>query len=85
LGGGGDSYLSRGSTGRTVPRNAAEAKAMEKVMQNPSAGRQLEIKLKDPRWPSSEGWVKMTQRINSIEIHYVWNKALSVYGDFKFK
>jgi filamentous hemagglutinin len=39
----------------------------------------------DTRWHQDDGWVKMSQNVNGVEIHYVWNKILCVYDDFKIK
>ncbi|MCK4261353.1 MAG: hypothetical protein KAX49_20450, partial [Halanaerobiales bacterium] len=78
--------LGRGSTGRAIPTSLNEQYAMEQVMSNPNAGNILRsIKMTDPRWPSSEGWVKMTQNINGIEIHYLKNIIMGLFDDFKFK
>ncbi len=82
--------VSRGSTGRTTPNDLTEKLAMEQVQSNPSAGIQLtNIHLKDPRWPESEGWVKMQQVVatskGNINIHYVYNTVLNIFDDFKFK
>ncbi len=84
-----NSYNSRGSTGRTEPANLCEQLAMEQVKSNPDAGTPLtKIGLNDPRWPSSEGWVKMQQIVptskGDINIHYVYNQTLGVFDDFKF-
>ncbi len=81
---------SRGSTGRTTPKNLTEKLSMEQVQSNPSAGKTLtNIHLNDPRWPESEGWVKMQQIVptsqGNINIHYVYNTVLHIYDDFKFK
>lgn len=54
-------------------------------MSNPAAGRQLPIKMTDPRWPASDGWVKMSQNVNGVEIHYVLNTRTGEVDDFKFK
>jgi len=52
------------------------------------------FKMTDPRWPAEEGWEKVSKEINTvrlggekikIEIHYLWNKTLNIYDDFKFK
>ena len=82
--------ISRGSSGRTEPNNLTEKLAMEQVRSNPSAGVQLtKITLNDPRWPSSEGWVKMQQIVptskGDVNIHYVYNPILGIFDDFKFK
>ena len=81
---------SRGSTGRTEPANLREKLAMEQVKSNPLAGTPLtKLTLNDPRWPSSEGWVKMQQIVptsqGNINIHYVYNQAMQIFDDFKFK
>lgn len=39
----------------------------------------------DKRWPESDGWVKVSQRINGIEIHFVHNTKTGHVDDFKFK
>ena len=62
---------------------------MDEVKSNPSIGTPLtKITMNDPRWPSSEGWVKMQQivptREKNICIHYVYNHTLNMYDDFKF-
>ena len=63
---------------------------MEQVKSNPSAGQPLtNFALNDPRWPATEGWVKMQQLFKTsqgqINIHYVYNEILNVFDDFKFK
>ena len=81
--------ISRGSTGRTQPVNLREQLAMEQVKSNPSAGHLLDITMNDPRWPASEGWIKMQQIVptsqGNINIHYVYNQTLKIFDDFKFK
>ncbi|UTR15005.1 hypothetical protein MM221_21160 [Salipaludibacillus sp. LMS25] len=77
--------LGRGSTGRTTPNNLNEKLAMEEVMSNPTTGNVLPIRMTDSRWPSSEGWVKMSKNVNGIEIHYVRNARTGQVDDFKFK
>ena len=86
-GGGGKGILplGRGSTGRTTPNSLGEKLSMEQAMSNPTAGRQLPIPMTDPRWPRSEGWVKMAQNINGVEVHYVRNTKTGQVDDFKFK
>jgi filamentous hemagglutinin len=39
----------------------------------------------DPRWSADDGWVKMGQTVNGVEIHYVFNPRTGVADDFKFK
>ncbi len=76
---------SRGSTGRTGPRDLKEQLAMEQVQANPGAGKKLPLQMNDPRWPASDGWVKMSQNVNGVEVHYVENTTTGQVDDFKFK
>ena len=76
---------SRGSTGRTEPNNLYEQLAMEAAKADPLSGRILRINMTDSRWLAEEGWIKMSQRINGIEVHYVYNKELGLFDDFKFR
>jgi hypothetical protein len=46
-------------------------------------GQELPINMSDSRWPGSEGWVKMQQKVNGVNIQYVRNG--SFVDDFKFK
>lgn len=79
-------YVSRGSTGRIEPHNLKEKLAMDQVRANPLEGAmQLPIRMTDPRWPEAEGWVKMANNVNGVEIHFVYNNILQVVDDFKFK
>jgi hypothetical protein len=76
---------SMGSTGRNAPVNLNEKLALEQAISNPTAGRQLPVPMTDKRWPAADGWVKMSQNINGIEIHYVRNTKTGAVDDFKFK
>lgn len=59
---------------------------MKEAMSNPQNGTVLEIvKMNDSRWPKSEGWEKISQKIGDVEIHFVRNKFASLVDDFKFK
>jgi len=40
--------------------------------------------MNDSRWPAADGWVKMAQNINGVEIHYVRNTITGAVDDFKF-
>lgn len=73
------------ATGRYVPNNLKEQLAMEQAVSNPAAGRRLPIPMTDPRWPAAEGWVKMSQNVRGVEIHYVMNVNTGAIADFKFK
>jgi hypothetical protein len=77
--------LGLGSTGRNTPVNLNEKLALEQAISNPTAGRQLPVPMTDKRWTASDGWVKMSQNINGIEIHYVRNTKTGAIDDFKFK
>jgi hypothetical protein len=90
--GGEGKVLGRGSTanpskGSTLPRNLREQLAIEQAMSNPTAGKVLAVPMTDPRWPASEGWVKMQQMIypggDPINVHYVYNKITGAMDDFK--
>jgi hypothetical protein len=73
------------STGRTTPVNLTEQFAMKQAISNPQAGMRVPITMSDPRWPAKDGWMKMRQNINGVEIHYVLNKLTGIAEDFKFK
>jgi len=76
--------LGLGSTGRAAPANLTEQLAMEQAMSNPAAGTRVPFRMTDPRWPESDGWVKMAQNVNGVEIHYVRNPVAGLVDDFKF-
>ncbi|EXU75337.1 VENN motif pre-toxin domain-containing protein, partial [Erwinia mallotivora] len=80
-----ETQLGRGSTGRTEANSLQEKLAIEQALSNPEAGRQLPIPMTDKRWPREDGWVKMAQNINGVEIHYVRNTNTGQVDDFKFK
>lgn len=73
------------STGRTAAGGSNEQRAMDLVQENPEYGNQLPTVMRDPRWPASDGWVKMEQSVNGVEIHYVWNTNTRQAADFKYK
>lgn len=60
---------------------------MEQVKSNPLQGaRQLgSVKMTDPRWPGTDGWIKMANNVNGVEIHFVYNPRYRLFDDFKFK
>lgn len=75
------------STGRTEPKNLNEQLAMEEVMANPSGVTPPRIpKMSDTKnnLLHEEGWVKRTQNVNGVEIHYVENINSKEVIDFKF-
>ena len=82
----------KGSTGRTIPKNLNEQMAMHQVQSNPLKGAvdmsklsKRPIIMSDSRWPASKGWIKMSNNVNGIEIHFVYNKKTGAFDDFKFK
>jgi RHS repeat-associated protein len=85
-GGGGGSSASSAQTGRG-PENLKEQLAAEQAASNPKAGRPLNLRngMSDPRWPGSQGWVKMSQNINGVEVHYNFNTVTEAVADVKIK
>ena len=92
--GGPTTILGRGSTARlssgtTLARNLREQLAIDQVISHSTAGRVLGITMTDPRWPASDRWVKMSQRVYSggregpIEVHYVRNTITGALDDLK--
>ncbi|MCR8843766.1 hypothetical protein NQ117_08705 [Paenibacillus sp. SC116] len=73
------------SRGGHQPTNLKEQLAMEESMSNPAAGKTLEGKNTDPRWPASEGWLKKAQNVNGVEVHYHYNPKTREIDDFKIK
>lgn len=62
---------------------------MRQAQTSPLDGKVIMSDLKDPRWLSSDGWVKMQQTFNFYDgtkatIHYVINHTLKLIDDFKF-
>ncbi|NGX56746.1 MAG: putative deoxyribonuclease RhsC [Candidatus Anoxychlamydiales bacterium] len=77
--------LERGSTGRIRAKSWKERKAMMEVMKNYKDGKVLPIEMTDKRWPSKNGWEKIAQNIDGVEIHFVRNRFTGLVDDFKFK
>jgi len=84
LGAGSTANLSKGTT---LARNLREQLAIEQAAANPAAGSQLRLNMTDPRWPGSQGWVKMQQVIEPggapINVHYLRNTVSGLIDDFK--
>lgn len=77
-------------TGRYVGANLTEQLAMRQAMASPGMGLDLTVKrvfLNDARngWTASNGWVKMSQNINGVEIHHNYNWITKATADWKFK
>ena len=76
------------STGRVTPKDLKEQLAMGEVKSNP-------LGTTSPRMPKmsdtknnllhEDGWVKRTQNVNGVEIHYVENIKTNETLDYKFK
>jgi RHS repeat-associated protein len=75
---------SRGSTGR-APANLHEQLALKSAQSDPGAGKQLAMRdpMRDSRWSATDGWVKMAQNVNGVEIHYVYNTKTHATDDWK--
>ena len=76
------------STGRTIAKNLTEQLAMEQVKSSLTKGRILKsVIINDAKngWYAKDGWVKMAQNVNGVEIHYLWNTITQIAVDFKFK
>lgn len=61
--------------------------AIEQAMGSAAQGTHLPLMMTDPRWPASEGWVKMQQIIKPggepINVHYLYNIGNGAIDDFK--
>lgn len=73
-----------GSTGRVAPGNLTEQLAMTEVRSAPAGQQLTRVVMTDARWPAADGWVKMSQNVNGVEIHYVRNTVTGAVDDFKF-
>ena len=90
----GGAFTSRGSTanparGSSLARSLSEQLAIEEAAANPEAGLEIDVPMTDPRWPASEGWVKMQHIANQggqsgpINVHYLVNRVTGTTDDFK--
>lgn len=77
--------LGLGSTGRVEPANLTEQLAMTSVRADPAGAMVPRVIMSDARWPAADGWVKMQQIENGVNIHYVRNTVTGAVDDFKFK
>jgi len=73
--------------GTSLAQNLNQQLAIESAEADPKAGTQLPITMTDPRWPASQGWVKMQQifptSTGPINVHYVYNPNTGQSADFK--
>ena len=73
-----------------VPTRLAEQLALNEIQSNPGLATRLTTVLNDTRWPSSNGWSKMTYSTGNngeFEIHFVAqfkNGVMTAIDDFKF-
>ncbi|MDR1000693.1 MAG: hypothetical protein LBL96_07845 [Clostridiales bacterium] len=76
----------KGSSGRVEAQSLKEEIAMKQVISNPLKGaKPLDIIMTDIRWLAKDGWIKMSQNVNGVEIHFLYNTITKVFDDFKFK
>lgn len=80
----------RGNTGRTIPNTLNEQMAIHQVQSNPLEGAtKVPLEMMDPRWPASEGWVKMqsvVQNADGTKQQYtLYDVITGAFDDFKFK
>ena len=75
-----------------VPNTLNEQMAMHQVVSNPldnaidmSQLNKHPIILTAPWLSASDGCVKMSNYVNGIEIHFVYNKITGAFDDFKYK
>ena len=75
------------STGRSEPSNLKEQIGMNLTIANPDKGRVIIPSLSDPRMPGWLGWQKYEMHFQGtgVTIHYVGNKFLPIFFDYKFK
>lgn len=72
-----------GLYGRVTPGNLTEQLAMTEVRAAP-AGVRVRVTMTDARWPAAEGWVKMAQNVNGVEMYYVRDNITGAVDAFTF-
>ena len=57
------------------------------VKSAPELGKIIPVPVNDLRhdWLAVDKWVKMSQNVNGVEIHYIYSSVLNAFTDFKFK
>jgi Pretoxin HINT domain len=76
---------SRGSTARRDHVDWEE-ELLQEVRDNPGVGQRLgKVPQTDPRWPAEQGWEKMEQRIDDVDIHYQYQRTTGAVDDLKVK
>ncbi|TNC31266.1 hypothetical protein FHE65_31825 [Mumia zhuanghuii] len=61
-----------------------EQLAMTEVRSAPGGRVLSRIKMGDPRWDAKDGWVKMQQIVEGVNVHYARNTATGAVDDFTF-
>lgn len=70
---------------RRAAKNLTEQLAMKEAKSiDPTDLPTIRRRLGDPRWPSSEGWVKKAAHVNGVEIHFNYNKITKETDDWKY-
>jgi hypothetical protein len=81
-----EATLGLGVTGTKAATTVAERLALEAAEANPAAGKVLQTTLNDPKWPASQGWVKMESRSpGGVVVHWVRSTFSGEAKDFKLK
>jgi hypothetical protein len=85
----GRGFTAKLAKGTRLPASFDEQIAIQQAMSHPEAGIRTGVKMTDPRWLGSEGWVKMQQMVKfgsegrSVNVHYVFNPTTGAIDDFK--
>lgn len=78
------------STAKKSPGNLNEQIALKAAQLSPNSGKVLsKVKMVDGRMPSWMGWQKYSMKFDNqsgnIDVHYVGNKFIPIFFDFKIK
>ena len=77
------------STAKKSPQNLNEQIALKAAKMAPSSGIVLEMKMNDARMPYWVGWQKYSMVFKNpsgtIDVHYIGNKFIPIFFDFKIK
>jgi len=78
--------LGLGLTGTKAATTIAEKLALEAAEAAPTEGKVLQTTLIDPRFPATDGWVKMESKSpGGVVVHWVVNTVTGAAADFKPK
>jgi hypothetical protein len=70
--------------GQLVLASLVALAVLVSVRSAPGGAQIARIKMTYPRWSAGDGWVKMQQVVNGVNIHYVRNTVTGAVDDFKF-